>query len=329
MGNGDWNDGMNRVGHDGKGESVWMAWFLGATLADFAKVAEQRGDGARAGRAREESARLGKAVDADAWDGGWYRRGYFDAGQPLGSKEGEECRIDAIAQSWAVISGLGDPERAKVAMQATTTELVKPEDQMILLFTPPFAHAEPDPGYIKSYPAGLRENGGQYTHGATWTVLAEALLGEGDEAARLFAMLNPIEHAKTPEAVARYKVEPYVMAADVYSAPGHVGRGGWTWYTGSAAWMYRVCLESMLGLTRHGDELHLAPCIPASWPRYAVTYRFGGASYRIAVENPEERSTGRVELTLDGQVVQGTAIPLRDDGKEHAVRAVLRASARS
>ncbi len=329
MGGGDWNDGMNRVGEKGRGESVWMAWFLAATLRDFARVATARGDHARAARSTAEVARLAQAVDAGAWDGDWYRRAYFDDGTPLGSKENDECAIDAIAQSWAVIAGIGDPARARRAMRATDERLVKTEDRMILLFTPlsPFTETAHDPGYIKAYPAGLRENGGQYTHGVLWSVLAHALLGPDDRAAELLRLLNPIHHAATPEQVARYQVEPYVVSADVYAAPGHVGHGGWTWYTGAAGWMYRIGVESILGVTRRGKTLQMTPCIPSSWPRYEVRYRHGGSRYRIVVENPERRSGGVARVEVDGVVLPSGVIPLLDDGREHEVRVLLGGSA--
>ncbi len=326
MGGGDWNDGMNRVGEKGQGESVWMAWFVSTTLRDFAKIAETRGDTARAERCAGEIARLAAAVEAHAWDGAWYRRGYFDDGTPLGSAESDECSIDAIAQSWAVIAGVGDPERARRAMRSTDERLVKAEDKMILILTPPFAHTAHDPGYVKAYPAGLRENGGQYTHGVLWTVLAQALLGEGDRAGELLRLLDPIHHAETPEGVARYQVEPYVVAADVYAAPGLVGRGGWTWYTGSAAWMYRIAVESLLGVTRHGAALHVAPCIPSSWPGYEVTLRHGANRVRIVVENPEGRCGGVARIDLDGAALPSSAIPLLDDGRDHEVRVLLGAA---
>jgi cyclic beta-1,2-glucan synthetase len=323
MGGGDWNDGMNRVGEKGQGESVWMAWFLAATLRDFGELAAAYGDGDRAERCERERERLAVAVEEKAWDGGWYRRAYFDDGTPLGSKENDECRIDAIAQSWAAISGIGDPLRAQLALQATDEQLVKADDRMILLFAPPFAHSAHDPGYVKAYPVGLRENGGQYTQGVLWTVLAQTRLGDGDRAVELFALLDPIRLAETPAQVARYQVEPYVIAADIYAAPGHVGRGGWTWYTGSAAWMYRIGVESILGITRRGAALHIAPCIPSSWPGFEVDYGFGGSRYRITVENPDRRCGGRVTVELDGVMLTSQLLPLRDDGRDHDVRVVL------
>jgi cyclic beta-1,2-glucan synthetase len=327
MGGGDWNDGMNRVGVAGRGESVWMAWFLASTLGSFAEVAARRGDTARAQRCTEEVARLAAAVEAGAWDGAWYRRAYFDDGTPLGASADDECAIDAVAQSWAVISGVADPTRARRAMRSTDERLVKVDDGMILLFTPPFANGARDPGYVKAYPAGLRENGGQYTHGVLWCVLAQTLLGDGDRAGALFDLLDPIRHATTAAQVARYQVEPYVVAADVYAAEGHVGRGGWTWYTGSAAWMYRIGVESMLGVTRHGASLRVAPCIRRSWPGYKVAYRHGASTYRVVVENPDSRSSGVARVELDGKPLDARDVPLADDGREHTVRVVLGAVA--
>jgi cyclic beta-1,2-glucan synthetase len=316
------------VGAQGRGESVWLGWFLAATLRAFTPLAEARGDVERARICREQVDRLAAALDAAGWDGEWYRRAYFDDGTPLGSRENDECRIDAIAQSWAVIAGVGDVQRARQAMRAAEEHLIRREDRLILLFTPPFERTALDPGYVKAYPAGVRENGGQYTHGALWTVLATALLGDGERALELFHLLNPITHALTPEEVARYRVEPYVVAADVYSAPGHVGRGGWTWYTGSAAWMYRVGLEAILGLRRRGDALGVDPCIPAAWPGYEIAYRYRSSCYQIAVENPARVGRGVARVELDGEVVSSGWVPLRDDGAEHRVRVVLGPPAR-
>jgi cyclic beta-1,2-glucan synthetase len=246
IGGGDWNDGMNRVGEGGKGESVWLAWMLYTALNDFAGIADARGDQGRAAKWRTHIGALKTSLESQAWDGQWYRRGWFDDGSPLGSAQNEECRIDSIAQSWAVISGAAQSDRAAQAMAAAEQELILPHDGLALLFTPPFDRTPIDPGYIKGYPPGMRENGGQYTHAALWSVIAFAFLGEGDKAAALFWMLNPINHARTRPDLHRYKVEPYVVAADVYAASGNVGRGGWTWYTGSAGWMQRAGIESIL-----------------------------------------------------------------------------------
>ena len=323
MGTGDWNDGMNRVGAGGNGESVWVAWFRLAILGQFSTLAEARGDTDRASRFREYEATLRASVEKNAWDGDWYRRAYFDDGTPLGSARNDECRIDSIAQSWAVISGAADPDRARRALTAVDEHLVLADDRLILLFDPPFDAGPLEPGYIKGYLPGIRENGGQYTHAATWVVLANARLGNGRRAFELFLFLNPILHADSPEAVARYQVEPYVVAADVYGRPPHVGRGGWTWYTGSAAWLYRVGLEAILGFQRSGERLTLDPCIPGDWPGFGLTYRHRSATYRITVENPNGVERGVIEVTLDGSSQPGSTIALADDGRDHQVRVVM------
>jgi cellobiose phosphorylase len=323
IGTGDWNDGMNKVGADGRGESVWNGWFMLATLREFANLAGQRNDPARAAWCRERVEALRRALEEHAWDGDWYRRAYFDDGTPLGSAQNDECRIDSIAQSWAVISGGGDPERARRAMAAVQEHLVRDVDQMILLFTPPFDRSALEPGYIKGYVPGIRENGGQYTHAAAWVVLATALLGEGKRALELFALLNPVRHADTPEGVARYMVEPYVVAADVYGAPPHTGRGGWTWYTGSASWLYRVGLEAILGFRQRGDRLTIDPCIAPDWPRYEISYRHRSATYNIVVENPVGTGRGVRSVHVDSKAVLDREILLADDGKVHAVRVEL------
>jgi cyclic beta-1,2-glucan synthetase len=301
MGSGDWNDGMNRVGRDGKGESVWLAWFLATTARSFRAIAELVGDHGRVASCDALVARLGQAV-THAWDGEWYRRAFFDDGTPLGTHDAAECRIDAIAQSWSVIAGIGDPSRARQAVESSERELVRPDDRMMRLLWPPFERAEPDPGYIRAYPMGVRENGGQYTHGVLWTVQALAMLGEGDRAMALLSMLNPIHHTGTKEAVEKYKVEPYVVAADIYDAAGHVGRGGWTWYTGSASVMYRVVLENVLGVRRRGAKLVIDPCIPRSWKGFEVSYRDGKGIVHVAVENPEGLERGSAtEVALTGE----------------------------
>ena len=319
MGGGDWNDGMNRVGEGGKGESVWLGWLLYAALGDFADVAERRGDHARVAKWRAHIKALNGAFEREAWDGHWYRRGWFDDGSPLGSATSEECRIDSIAQSWAVLSGAARPARAAQAMEAVDRELILPNDRLALLFTPPFDHSALDPGYIKGYPPGLRENGGQYTHAALWSVMAFARLGEGDKAAALFGLLNPINHARTRTDMYRYKVEPYVVAADVYAAPGHVGRGGWTWYTGSAGWMQRAGVENILGLRIEGGLLHLDPCIPGSWPRFEIALRHGASRYEVVVENPKGVQRGVAVAELDGVAITARplSVPLIDDGAGH------------
>jgi cyclic beta-1,2-glucan synthetase len=325
IGGGDWNDGMNRVGEAGRGESVWLGWILMAALDAFAPIAEARGDTARAAHWLSHRAALSTAIDDQAWDGDWYRRGWYDDGSPLGSSANEECRIDSIAQSWAVISGAGRPDRAIQAMAAAERELIQPQDGLALLFTPPFDRSAQDPGYIKGYPPGVRENGGQYTHAALWSVMAFARLGEGDKAAALFSLINPVNHARTRTDMHRYKVEPYVVAADVYAAPGHVGRGGWTWYTGSAGWMQRAGLESILGLSIENGVLRLAPCIPRAWLGFEMTVRFGGARYRIVVDNPQGEQRGAGAATLDGVeiAVLPLAVTLKDDGAIHRLHVRL------
>jgi cyclic beta-1,2-glucan synthetase len=265
------------------------------------------------------------AVERSAWDGEWYRRAYFDDGSPLGSRTSDECKIDSIAQSWSVISGAGEPQRTRVAMQSLDKHLVRDDARLILLLTPPFDKTTHDPGYIQGYLPGVRENGAQYTHAALWAVLATALQGDGDRALELFQMLNPITHSASPEAVDTYKVEPYVVAADVYTAKGHLGRGGWTWYTGSASWMYRTALEAILGFQQRGEFLFIEPCIPASWKEFTLEYTYKSSTYIIRIENPDGLQHGTTELNVDGHSVQ-EAIPLVDDGKTHNVTAVMRPS---
>ncbi len=341
MGTGDWNDGMNRVGAEGKGESVWLAWFLVDVLQRFAGIIEQYGGPTIANAAqtaaqfRQQAAEYAARIEQAAWDGKWYRRAYYDDGTPLGSKQSEECAIDSIAQSWSILSGTGlpgealaerasaDPQRARAAMQSVLDHLVRPADRLILLFTPPFDHTEHDPGYIKGYLPGIRENGGQYTHAAIWSAWAFASLGEGRQAGQLFDLLNPIFQADTPEKAEQYRVEPYVISADIYSVPPYLRRGGWTWYTGSAAWMYRLGLEAVLGFQKRGNCLRLNPAIPPEWDGYTIDYRFGAAMYHIQVENPQHAASGVAQITLDGRTVLGDTIPLEDDQGEHQVRVVL------
>ena len=311
IGTGDWNDGMNRVGEAGRGESVWLGWFLYAALLAFAPIAEHRGETRRAASWIAHAAALKGSLDREAWDGAWYRRGYYDDGTPLGSATSEECRIDSIAQSWAAISGAADPARAIQAMESLDRMLVHRGDRLALLFTPPFDKTPLDPGYIKGYPPGIRENGGQYTHAAAWSIMGFAALGQGDKAHELFALINPINHTASRAGVLRYKVEPYVVAADVYSVAPHVGRGGWTWYTGSAGWLYRAGIESILGLKVKGDRFEVAPCLPAAWPSFEMTLTLRGTVYEIEVRNPVGVSGGVVAVELDGvtqPVADGKAV---------------------
>jgi cyclic beta-1,2-glucan synthetase len=325
MGTGDWNDGMNRVGVQGKGESVWLAWFLCTVLTTWAPIAAARGETQRAETWTDHAKLLKDAAERTAWDGTWYRRAYFDDGTPLGAAGSDACAIDAIAQSWSVMSGAADASRARRAMASVDEQLVRRISGVSLLLTPPFDDTALEPGYIKGYVPGVRENGGQYTHAAVWTVIAFAMLGDGDTAGELLSMLNPITHAATPQGVEQYRVEPYVTAGDVYSELPHVGRGGWTWYTGSAGWLYRAGIEWLLGVRVRGARLEIDPCIPSRWPGFTVTLRYRSARYDIAVENPDGVCRGVAVLELDGVALDDRwSIALADDHKIHRVRAVLR-----
>jgi cyclic beta-1,2-glucan synthetase len=325
MGTGDWNDGMDRVGEGGSGESVWLAWFLYSTLIEFSAIAEARGAGDHAVKWRKHAFALAEAAERQAWDGDWYRRAFFDNGTPLGSVINTECRIDAIAQSWSVISGAADNARATRAMAALDKYLIKRDDGLALLLTPPFENATPDPGYIRGYPAGIRENGGQYTHAAAWTAQAFAMLGDGDKAVEILSLINPINHTGNSAGVHRYKAEPYAVCADVYSTSPHVGRGGWSWYTGSAAWTYRVALERVLGFRKQGDHLLIDPCIPQHWPGFTIGFRHRSATYEITVENPLGVCRGILAAKLDGELLakRPLLIALLDDGASHQLRVVL------
>ena len=319
IGTGDWNDGMNSVGDEGRGESVWLVWLLVATIDAYTRFAEARGDETRVNRWREHAASLRTTVETAGWDGQWYRRGYYDDGTPLGSAQSQECRIDAIAQSWSAMAGASDRPHVARAMQSLREHLLLEDEALALLFTPPFDDGPTEPGYIKGYPPGVRENGGQYTHGAIWSIFAFAVLAQGDQAGALFSILNPIGHADSPEKVDRYRVEPYVACADVYSVAPHVGRGGWTWYTGSGGWLYRAGLEAILGFRLQGKTLHMAPCIPAAWPGFSLVYRHGATRYEVDVENPGHVQQGVASSTLDGHAVPGDPgrIKLSDDGQVH------------
>ena len=328
IGTGDWNDGMNSVGELGFGESSWLGWLLLATITALSPHAEQRRDTERAQRWRDYAAELRDALE-QAWDGEWYRRGYYDDGTPLGSHTSEECRIDSIAQSWSVLAGPTNPERAAQAMASVDRLLVDHEHKIARLFTPPFDHSAVYPGYIKGYPPGLRENGGQYTHGATWSVFAWAQLSDGDRAGAMFDVLNPILHSDSSEAVARYKVEPYAACADVYSVAPHIGRGGWTWYTGTAAWLYRAGLEALLGFHLRGDRLRIDPCIPKHWPGFQITYRRRGrlhaiTRFDIMVDNSALIGSGVMRIELDGLTLPASEdVALLDDGQVHTLHITL------
>ncbi|MGB9493694.1 MAG: glucoamylase family protein [Azonexus sp.] len=320
IGSGDWNDGMDRVGILGKGESVWLGFFLCDVLKRFSALAAAHGDAAFAEFCRAEGVRLHQALEQNGWDGAWYRRAYFDDGTPLGTASGDECRIDSISQSWAVLSGAADPERARLAMQAVDEHLVRRADGLVQLLDPPFDKSTLDPGYIRGYVPGVRENGGQYTHGAIWATMAFAALGDGERAWELARMINPVNHTLSAAALATYKAEPYVLAADVYALAPHTGRAGWSWYTGSAGWMYRLLLESLLGLRREEDRLYCAPCLPADWPGFAMTYHYRTTVYHITVTQVQGASGS---LIVDGVARADGVIPLVDDQGEHQVMLTL------
>jgi cyclic beta-1,2-glucan synthetase len=326
IGTGDWNDGMNEVGPQGRGESVWLGFFLHSILIPFAALCEVRGDAVRGLRYRNEAARLRYALDL-AWDGDWYRRATFDDGAPLGSRRNVDGQIDSIAQTWAVLSGAVPRARGERALDAVLSRLVRRDAEIVALLAPPFDRGPETPGYIKGYPPGIRENGGQYTHAAAWVVMAAAALDSADEALEIFHMLNPINHTRSEGAVRRYGGEPYVVAGDISAHPAHLGEAGWTWYTGSAGWLYRAATESLLGLRREGAILRISPCIPPSWPGYAASLRIGRTRWEIRIENPEGRTGGLATLTVDGRPVEGNGVPLVDDGGSHRVRGVLGAAA--
>ena len=317
MGTGDWNDGMNLVGAGGKGESVWLAWFLCDCLQGMAELATQLKHVELSHTYREERASLMQRIEQSSWDGAWYLRGTFDDGTPLGSSANEEAKIDSLPQSWAWLSGAAEPERAEKALESAWHHLVCEEEGLVLLFTPPFDHSVPSPGYIKGYPPGVRENGGQYTHAALWMAMAMARKGEGERAVQLLRMLNPIEHARDAAAVWHYGVEPYVVAADVYRLPGRIGQGGWSWYTGAAAWMYRAWIEEILGLQIRGNTLRIHPVIPSAWPGFSLRYRHGEAVYAIQVQNPDGFEHGVAWMEIDGRRISGDLIPLERGLTKH------------
>jgi cellobiose phosphorylase len=313
---------MNLVGHEGRGESVWLGFFLYDVLGRFGALAEQHGDEAGAARCQAERERLQTQLEAHGWDGAWYRRAYFDDGTPLGSAGNAECQIDSIAQSWSVLSGAAAPDRARAAMESMYTRLVRPDAKLALLLDPPFDQQGPSPGYIAGYVPGVRENGGQYNHAAIWAAMAFASLGERARAWSLLEIVNPLNRTATAAHVQRYRVEPYVLAADVYTRAPHTGRGGWSWYTGSAGWLYRLIVESLLGLrlqtTSSGARLLIAPCLPLDWPGYAVEYRFGRTRYDIEVTQVSAPAEP-VDVQLDGERLNVRWVPLADDGRQHSV----------
>ncbi len=319
MGCGDWNDGMNLIGKDGRGESVWLAFFLYEVLTHFAPLARARGDHDFAKRCLDQAQELQKNIEQNAWDGEWYRRAYFDNGDPLGSHLNQECQIDSLPQSWSVISGAGDPYRSRQAMESVNQRLIRRDAGLIQLFDPPFDKSPLNPGYIKAYIPGVRENGGQYTHAAIWTAMAFAAMGENERAWEIFTLLNPVNHGSTPEQIATYKVEPYVVAADVYGVAPHTGRGGWTWYTGSASWMYRLLLETLLGVHLEGNQLRLDPRLPDAWDTYKIHYRYHQTTYHITISRCADTNAESNMLILDGNSIPGVLLPLVDDQQEHHV----------
>jgi cellobiose phosphorylase len=324
IGSGDWNDGMNMVGKDGKGESVWLAFFLYEVLMSFVEVARLHGDLPFVERCQREAAQLRRNIEQHGWDGKWYLRAYFDDGTPLGSSRNPECRIDSIAQSWSVLSGAGSLTRSRMAMDAVDKRLVRRDDALVQLLDPPFDKSDLNPGYIKGYVPGVRENGGQYTHGAIWAAMAFAALGDSRRAWELLAMINPLNHARSPEEIATYKVEPYVVAADVYAVPPHTGRGGWTWYTGSAGWMYRLIVESLLGLKLEKDRLHVEPCLPSDWEGFTVHYRYRETIYHINVKVLQgPAGAGATSVIVDGVMQEDKWINLKDDNIEHSVELAI------
>jgi cyclic beta-1,2-glucan synthetase len=319
MGTGDWNDGMNSVGVGGKGESVWLAWFLTDVLKGMAELSEGMGRPDLGVGYHRNRAALIERIEAFAWDGEWYLRATFDDGTPLGSAASTEARMDSLPQSWAWLSEAADRDRASASLASAWKHLVREEEGLVLLFDPPFERALPSPGYIRGYPPGVRENGGQYTHAAVWLAMAMARSGDGSRAAQMLRMLNPIERTHNPEAVWRYGIEPYVAAADVYHLPGSVGRGGWSWYTGSAAWMYRAWVEEMLGLCVRGESMQIAPVIPGWWDGFQLSYRHGDTLYDIQIENPEHCERGVLWAEMDGQRLPGGVIPLSRDLVKHRI----------
>jgi cyclic beta-1,2-glucan synthetase len=322
IGCGDWNDGMNEVGKDGKGESVWLAWFLAMQLNNFVRFVEPR-DAERAQRYKALVKTITQAIEKDGWDGKWYRRAYFDDGTPLGSALNDECRIDSISQTWGIISGLAENERSKQALEEVYHHLVKENDRIICLLTPPFNKSSLEPGYIKGYLPGVRENGGQYTHAGVWVVIATALLGRGSRAFELYELMNPVNHTSSDAGAAKYMAEPYVMCGDVYGVDPHVGRGGWSWYSGSAGWLYQAGLEYILGLKVRGDHIQFDPCIPAAWPNFHIVYKFKGTEYRIEVLNPDRVERGVKEVRLENRILQDKILPLNADGGIVKVQVVL------
>ncbi len=323
IGTGDWNDGFSEVGNKGKGESVWLGFFLYTIIDRFLPYIEERGEADRAQKYKKILQDLKTALNSKGWDGRWFRRAYMDNGSILGSIENEECRIDSIAQSWSVISNAGDEDKKLQAMESLENHLVDKENGIIKLLDPPFANGELNPGYIKAYLPGVRENGGQYTHSSIWVIIAETLLGFGDKAGEFYRMINPIEHSKTKESANKYKVEPYVVAADIYGAGNLAGRGGWTWYTGSSSWFYKAGIEYILGLKIKNNTLSLNPCIPKEWKEFNIKYKFERSIYNIKVSNLNGKNRGITEFKLNGEIIQEKEVKLVNDGKIYDIEIIL------
>ncbi len=324
IGCGDWNDGMNLVGIDGKGESVWLGWFLIHVMNDFAFLLNEMGQPESGKGYQEESKRLAEVIELKSWDGEWYRRAYFDDETPLGSQSQQECKVDSLAQTWAIISDAGRQDRREIALKSIEKYLIKEKDGLVLLLYPPFDKMKPDPGYIKGYPPGVRENGGQYTHGSLWVPLAFTRMGEGDKAFELLKMMHPVMHTQDMESVGRYKIEPYVTAGDVYSLEGKMGRGGWSWYTGSPSWMYRIWLEEIFGFKLRGTILKFEPTFPKHWPSVKLSYKFRNTPYYIVIENLDHLNRGDISIELDGSHLDHNEVQLVDDGLSHQIKVMIR-----
>jgi cyclic beta-1,2-glucan synthetase len=323
IGSGDWNDGMNRVGIEGQGESVWLAWFLYENHRRFAELCDLREEPLLADTHRQRAQALKKKINQVAWDDNWYLRAYYDDGTPLGSHRSEECKIDSLPQSWSVLTQGSQDDRGQRAMESLEEHLVREDARLIQLFTPPFDKTQQDPGYIKGYPPGIRENGGQYTHAAIWAVWALAQLGQGDKAFKLFSYLNPVTHSLDLNNANTYKVEPYVVAADIYSSPPYMGQGGWTWYTGSSGWLYRLGIEAILGFQHRCEHFMLDPCIPQEWDGFKMTFKTGNSTYEIQVKNPDHVQKGVTRVALDGEEQGDFSIPIQKDGKTHTVEIIM------
>ena len=319
IGTGDWNDGFSNVGVKGKGESVWLAFFLYDILNKWINILKIDEDN----EYKEIIEKLRKDINNNAWDGNWFKRAYTDDGRSLGSMENDECRIDSIAQSWSVISGAGDNDKKYISMNSLETHLVDRENGIIKLLDPPFENGNLEPGYIKAYLPGVRENGGQYTHGAIWSIIAECILGFGDKGAEFFRIINPIEHSRTKEEANKYKIEPYVIAADVYGAKNLAGKGGWSWYTGSSGWFYTAGIEYILGLKIRDNKLSINPCIPKDWKEYKIRYKYNNSIYHIIVRNPDEKNTGVKKMYCNGQEIFSKEINLEDDGEIYNVEIIM------